>query len=514
VGYSSGGALGGWWADSSAASPSIATSIQVAQEAQAAAMHFANTTTKLNANAQYVIVSPTGTHPEGFDIANPATAYPLTGACADHSFATSSATGDLAYTNLPYVSDLTNAQGASLCGTSSVNAGSAGALDGFSIVAGHEYAETLTDTRPGDGWVDSAGLENGDKCSWTSLQNVTMGTRSFAMQPTWSNDTAACAIGHAVVMPAAPASFAISASPARATIATPHVPVPVSIVANSSGTDTLALSVQAPSGFSATIADGQVQTGQSTILTLVTDSGVVAGSYDVLVTATSLATGDVQTIDVPATVSPGSFSVSMSPALIQMMPGTLVTAHIQTVVVAGAPQWLYFSLVTPSRKLLPAHVHQTVTEGPVVAGQGSTQQFWSDPSAKPGTYNYVFRAMSAQGVVSSVPITLQVLTPPPSTFIPKMSDPQGTIARGSSSPAIVTLKLKGVKSTAPPIGITVQGLPSHVTVQVASTLPVGSSIPVTFSADAQADSGVSIVTIVCTDPNGTTRSATYLLYVL
>ena len=121
VGYPTGGALAGWWADTSAATPSVATANQVAQEAQAAALHFANTSSSLNADAQYVILSPTGTHPEGFAVANPATPYPLTGACADHSFATSSATGDLAYTDLPYVSDLVNAQGASLCGTNSVN---------------------------------------------------------------------------------------------------------------------------------------------------------------------------------------------------------------------------------------------------------------------------------------------------------------------------------------------------------------------------------------------------------
>ena len=514
VGYATSGALAGWWADSSAAVPSIATSSQVAQEAQSAALHFANTTTSLNADAQYVIVSPTGTHPEGFDIANPSTPYPLTGACADHSFATSSSTGDLAYTNLPYVSDLTNAQGTSLCGTNSVNAGSSGVLDGFSIVAGHEYAETLTDTLPGAGWVDSAGLENGDKCAWTSLQDVTMGTASFAMQPTWSNDSATCAIGHAVVTPSPPTSFALAASPSRATITSPNAPVPVSIVVSSSDTDTMLLSVQAPSGFRATIADPQVQTNQPTTLTVTTDVSVIAGNYDVMITATSTTTGIAQVIDVPATVSPGTFSVSMSPALIQMTPGTLATAQIQTQVVVGAPQWLYFSLVTSSRKLLPAHVYQTATQGPVVAGQGSTQEFWSDPTAKPGTYHYVFRAMSAQGVVSSVPITLQILALPSSTFVPKLSNTQGSVMHGSSNPGTVTLKLKGPKSSASPISITIEGLSSHVTAQVASTLAVGASTQVTFAAGAQAASGVSIVTIVCSDQNGATRSATYLLYVL
>ena len=513
VGYPTGGALAGWWADTSAATPSVATANQVAQEAQAAALHFANTSSSLNADAQYVILSPTGTHPEGFAVANPATPYPLTGACADHSFATSSATGDLAYTDLPYVSDLVNAQGASLCGTNSVNAASSGTLDGFSVVAGHEYAETLTDTLPGAGWVDVAGQENGDKCAWTSLQDVAFATGSFAMQPTWSNDSAACAIGHAVITATPPASFSLTASPTQAAIASPHTPVAVSIVASSSGTDTLDLSVQAPSGFAAALAHSQVQTGQATALTLATDATVVAGNYDIVVTATSRTMGIAQTIDVPATVTPGTFSVSMNPAVIQMTPGTLATAQIQTQIVSGAPQWLYFSLMTPSRKLLPAHAYQTVTQGPVVAGQGSTQEFWSDPTAKPGTYHYTFRAMSAQGVVSSVPVTLQILAPPLSPFVPSLSSLQGNVVHGSPNPATVLLKLKGKKNSAPPAAITIQGLPGHVTGMVASTLAMGASTPLTFSADAQATPGLSIITITCSIPGGATRSVTYLLYV-
>ena len=517
VGYPTGGALAGWWADTSTAAPSIATSGQVASEAQAAAVHFANTTTTSNADAQYVIVSPTGTHPEGFAIANPSSPYPLTGACASHSFATSAATGDLVYTDLPYVTDLVNAKGVSGCGTNSVNAGAAGALDGFSIVAGHEYAETVTDPDPGLGWLDSSGLENGDKCAWTSLQNVTLGTSSFAMQPTWSNSSASCAITHSIVTTLPTTGLTLSALPAQVAIASPGTPVTTTITGSAVGTDTLSISVQAPQGFTVSLSATQIQGTGSTTMAVSTDTTVVAGNYDLMVTTTSSAAGAVETIDVPATVTPGAFAISLTPAIIEMTAGTLATAQIQTQTVSGAPQWLYFSLLSQGRGLLPAHVFQTVTVGPVVSGQASVQEFWSDPTAKAGTYHYLLRAMSAQGVIASTPLTLQVLAAPSSNFTPSLSARQGATTRGSSTPATVTLKLKKagvVSASTPPATVAVTGLPAHVTAQVSPSLAVGRSTPVTFSADAQAVPGTYIVTIECTTAGGVTRSATFLLYVI
>ncbi|MFE9425739.1 hypothetical protein ACFYNO_22540 [Kitasatospora sp. NPDC006697] len=206
VGYPTGGALAGVWVDTSAASPSQATGNQLAQEAVKAAGHFGNTTAAANRDAQYVILSPTGTHPDGFNTS--------TGQfCAWHDWngdttlsggAASSPYGDVAFTNDPYVTDM----GAS-CGANYVNAGTAGALDGVTMVYGHEYAETVTDQNPAGGWTDSTGAENADKCAWKGTggvggaQNVTLATGSFAMQGTWSNDynggAGGCEISHPIV---------------------------------------------------------------------------------------------------------------------------------------------------------------------------------------------------------------------------------------------------------------------------------------------------------------------------
>lgn len=191
VGYPGSGALAGVWFDDTAASPDSATSTQLAQEAVDAAAHFGNSTPAANRYAQYVIVSPSGTHPDGFGTAGG-------NFCAWHNY-TTSPYGDIAYSNMPYVSD----QGTS-CGQNFVNSGAAGILDGFSIVNGHEYAETLTDQDPAGGWTASSGAEDGDECAWISSgigasANVSMGNGAYAMQSTWSNDTGECDISHPIL---------------------------------------------------------------------------------------------------------------------------------------------------------------------------------------------------------------------------------------------------------------------------------------------------------------------------
>jgi serine protease len=151
--------------------------------------------------------SPPGTTPDGFNTPNQ-------NFCAWHDYngdaslpggPVRSKYGDIAFTNFPYLTDAgTN------CGASFVN-GNAGELDGVTIVEGHEYAETITDQNPAGGWTNQTGdptyngQENGDECSWVAVgqpggaANVKIGTASYPMQATWSNDTTGCAIAHPIV---------------------------------------------------------------------------------------------------------------------------------------------------------------------------------------------------------------------------------------------------------------------------------------------------------------------------
>jgi len=194
VAYPHGGALAGVWVDEGAASPAQATGHQLAQEAIDAATHFGNTTAADNRDASYVILSPTGTHPDGFDTQSGQDF------CAWHDWngdttlsggAVPSPDGDVAFTNMPYVTDA----GVN-CGANFVRSGSAGKLDGVSIVTGHEYAETITDQNPAGGWVDLGGEETADKCAWIPPKPATAGsaavlqlsTGAFAMQSVWANN--------------------------------------------------------------------------------------------------------------------------------------------------------------------------------------------------------------------------------------------------------------------------------------------------------------------------------------
>jgi serine protease len=200
VAYPTGGALSGVWYDNSASEPSAASGHQIGVEAVNAAAHFGNTTAAANRYSQYVILSPKGLNPDN---------YKTGGFCAWHDYngdstlsggAVSSPYGDVAFTNMPYVMD----QGSS-CGQNFVNSGSAGAIDGYTMVEGHEYSETITDQNPAGGWTASSGEENADECAWLNpgtqggATNVSMGNGSYTEQGTWSNDTNRCDTSHTII---------------------------------------------------------------------------------------------------------------------------------------------------------------------------------------------------------------------------------------------------------------------------------------------------------------------------
>lgn len=185
--------LRGTWVDPSAIPSDIATTglaansydDPLAQEALKAAQHFG-----YDMDATYLILTEPGIQ---------ATAYG-TVYCAYHNDTNHTTGTGVRYAFIPYVPE----QGAG-CGMDSVNADDAfghGYLDGYSIVAGHEYAEAVTDPDNTDGvqdgWNDATTSENGDKCAWTGLQNIQLSGKSFAVQPLWSNEAnggqGACAV--------------------------------------------------------------------------------------------------------------------------------------------------------------------------------------------------------------------------------------------------------------------------------------------------------------------------------
>ena len=221
----------GVWVDDANANPGHLTARQLAEEATRAAGHFNVSGAALD-NADFIIAQPPGLEDAGFNTGG------LTGYCAYHDYTTQppyigdathpgdpNIQRDISFTNMPYVLQLGGS-----CGQSSVNAGAAGNLDGYTIVLGHEVQETITDPGAGvvlnpvppttspvglspimgvggtdlGGWLDYAGYENGDKCAWVGdfsgltvsgfpggLGNIT-GSDSvkYPVQALWSNAAA------------------------------------------------------------------------------------------------------------------------------------------------------------------------------------------------------------------------------------------------------------------------------------------------------------------------------------
>ncbi|MBV8148776.1 MAG: hypothetical protein JO092_06775 [Candidatus Eremiobacteraeota bacterium] len=148
----------------------------------------------LNFNSNFILVTPTG-YAE-----NDASTF-----CAYHDYFTYSGNYQ-PFALVPYVPDAGPA-----CGVGSVN--NPGTLDGVSINAGHEQAETETDPLV-NAWYDSsetahycsgadasAYCEIGDKCSWTDLQNSPVTGGTFPTQPLWSNEARACVQGTGTLGP-------------------------------------------------------------------------------------------------------------------------------------------------------------------------------------------------------------------------------------------------------------------------------------------------------------------------
>lgn len=183
------GQLKGTWNDTTSV-PAFPSDAQVQAAARRGASHFG-----YSASALYMVVTPHNHNTLGFGLQW----------CAYHDNSTFGGR-PLAYANLPY-----NPDAGTLCGRNFVNRSNNsfgnGYFDGFSMVAGHEYAEAATDAFPSQtlAWVDSSGNETGDKCAWnggpgpqSASRNITLGGHSFAVQSLWSNtangNTSGCVI--------------------------------------------------------------------------------------------------------------------------------------------------------------------------------------------------------------------------------------------------------------------------------------------------------------------------------
>lgn len=161
------------WLRNTTTVPAQPTDGQVAAVAQAAAVQVND----FGYNAQFVVATPWGV----VDQKSTANSF-----CGWHHFLYAGPSGNwVTFTSLPYIPYLDYLGRG--CGAGKVNSGSSGTLDGVTILAAHEYEESVND--PGlNAWWDADGDENADKCSWKNLANLRLTNGyTFPVQPAWSN---------------------------------------------------------------------------------------------------------------------------------------------------------------------------------------------------------------------------------------------------------------------------------------------------------------------------------------
>ncbi|HEY2475254.1 MAG TPA: hypothetical protein VGI19_10680 [Candidatus Cybelea sp.] len=166
------GQSGGFWDDEKDAVPLNPTDTQVAAEVVIGVKHFG-----YDPYGSYIVATPHGRSTTGFG-----TAW-----CAYHSIAIADGK-NVSYTNFPYMPDV-----GLNCGAGYIPAPKDEPLndEGVTIVAGHEYGESITDPELGTGWYLSP-YEIGDVCAWMHIKNLKFGKKSFTMQPMYSNADQSC----------------------------------------------------------------------------------------------------------------------------------------------------------------------------------------------------------------------------------------------------------------------------------------------------------------------------------
>jgi len=203
----------GAWQDTSTP-PYLANPTQLGAEAAAFAAAIGITDT---ADAQVVVATQSGTCPFGFGCGNPNGQY-----CSWHD--ATQVAGGVPFTNLPYQSDSPK-------------------CDSFTVTAGHEYAESITDPYPPTGWWDLGNGTEGevaDKCENAYYGTwVTLSTGGFEVPYLFSN-TAYTATGNGCTPVSWPDNVTVT-SPGNQTSAA-HAAASAAVWATSTGKFTLGFS--------------------------------------------------------------------------------------------------------------------------------------------------------------------------------------------------------------------------------------------------------------------------------
>jgi hypothetical protein len=167
---------GGSWLDNSPI-PKSPSDAQIAAEAVKAVAHFGG----YDPNGVYVVATAHLHSEAGFG----------SHWCSYHSD-TVEGKNPVPYANLPYMPDAGKE-----CGADNITPPSdeSGTDEGMTILAGHEFGESITDPEPFSAWYGVDG-EIGDVCAWHGIENDTFGSKSYTAQPMVSDATESCVQGY------------------------------------------------------------------------------------------------------------------------------------------------------------------------------------------------------------------------------------------------------------------------------------------------------------------------------
>jgi serine protease len=312
-----------------------------------------------------------------------------------------SPSGQLAFTNLPYVTDMGTS-----CGQNFVNKTN-GLLDGVSIVEGHEYAETITDQFPAGGWTDSSGYETGDKCAWISsgqgaATDIALQTGSFAVQSTWGNDFNGGA-GGCEVTDQINAGSSVAGTTNTVTITNPSgsqtTAVNTAVSVNVGTTDSGGASI---SSYAATGLPTGLSINASGVIS---GTATVSGKWTTTVSATD-STGVTGSATFTWTISNGGndFSISASQSSLSVTRGQSSAPDvISAAITSGKAESVSLSASGLPPGATPRFNPTSITSG----GSGSTLTISTSSTTPTGSYTITVTGSSG-GTTHMITITLTV----------------------------------------------------------------------------------------------------------
>jgi len=295
-------------------------------------------------------------------------------------------------------------------------------------------------------------------------------------------------------------------------------PTSVSVVVGNSGSSTITTAVSGgfnsaialsasgqPAGVTVTFSPSSIAapgSGTSTA-TLAVASTTTPGTYTITVSGTGDSITHTATISLTVTSAPvPAFTLAASPTSVSVAQGKTGTSTVTTTVSGG-----FNSAVALSASGLPSGVTAAFSPASIAApGSGtSTLTFTVAATAATGTSTVTITGTGG-GITHTATVSLTVTAAAQGTFTISVSPTAGSLDRGQSGYAVVTLSVSG--GFASPVALSATGIPTDVTGSFSPASITGSGTShFTLTVARNAPTGTHAITITGTG-GGITKSTT------